>query len=848
VSLVGRLYLVVLVAVLPAVAIQLHNELTLRRDREAEVHGEALRLAQLAASELDGILIEARTLLLSLANAPAVRARDGPACDRFMTELGRELRRYTALGAADLSGRWFCAQGGVPPSGMDSAGRPWFEAAAAAGGFHVGEYARSRLTGRGVLPVTLPFRGPDGGVAGIVGLSVDLALLQERFAAQAMPVGASFGIADRGGTIVVGVPDAELVGQPMRERFRWMLDAQGPATLADTGPDGTDRVVGYVPPAATVDRALLVNVGLSSRTATAGVAEAGRRGMLLIALGVALALLAARVAGRAFVVRPIDALLRAAERWRAGDLKARVGLAGRRSEFGNLGAAFDAMAAALEAHEREIGRTLAALRASEERFRVAQEASPDSFAIFRAVRNSLGQITDFEWAYANARAAELMGTPAAELIGRRLLGPRPGQPEAEELFARYRRVVERGEPDEGELFHAADGAQGWSRDLAVRLGDGVAVWSSDITERKRTEAALRDSEERFRQFAENSHDLLWIFDRRLGRLDYLSPAFAEIWGRDRDQLLSGKVEFLSTVHADDRAAVAAALPEGLAGREVSVSYRVLRPDGTMRRVRDSGFPIRDASGEVIRVGGICRDITEWVAIEQERERNLEERELMLREINHRVKNNLQVVTSLLRLQASRSAKPEVREAFEEAVGRVSTITELHTSLFDGAQIGTLDFGAYLRELCGRLETALADARPAAVRIKVDAEPGPIDLDRAVPLGLIVNELVSNATRHGFRGDRGGTVEVGFRRRDGTYRLSVRDDGPGLAADGQAALAGGGLGMQLVGGFVRRIRGTLAIHGGPGFEAVVEFPVLSARQERERGAVSGGGGHPAPDAP
>jgi two-component sensor histidine kinase len=144
---------------------------------------------------------------------------------------------------------------------------------------------------------------------------------------------------------------------------------------------------------------------------------------------------------------------------------------------------------------------------------------------------------------------------------------------------------------------------------------------------------------------------------------------------------------------------------------------------------------------------------------------------------------------------------------------------------------------------------MADARPGAIRIRVDAEPGPIDLDRAVPLGLIVNELVSNATKHGFRGDRGGTVEVGFHRRGGTYRLSVRDDGPGLAADGEATLTGGGgLGMQLVGGFVRRIRGTLAIQGGPGFEAVVEFPVLSTRQERERGAPPGSGGHPAPDAP
>ena len=201
--------------------------------------------------------------------------------------------------------------------------------------------------------------------------------------------------------------------------------------------------------------------------------------------------------------------------------------------------------------------------------------------------------------------------------------------------------------------------------------------------------------------------------------------------------------------------------------------------------------------------------------------------MMIREINHRVKNNLQVVTSLLRLQASRGRSQDIRDAFEEACGRVSTITELHSSMFDGAQVGTLDFGTYLHELCGRLKSSLADGHPGGVHIRVEAELGPVDLDRAVPLGLIVNELVTNAIKHGFSGDQGGSVEVRFDRLDGHYRLSVRDDGPGLVADGQIILQQG-LGVQLITGLVRRIHGSLRTGDGPGFEATVEFPVEPPR--------------------
>ena len=337
----------------------------------------------------------------------------------------------------------------------------------------------------------------------------------------------------------------------------------------------------------------------------------------------------------------------------------------------------------------------------------------------------------------------------------------------------------------------------------------------------RTVTALKASEERFRQFAENSRDLLWIWDRSTARMEYLSPAFRDIWGRDPEPILRGQTTLLTTIHPEDRERVSDALLRILAGERASLTYRVLRPDGTERWVRDSGFAIRDESGAIIRAAGICQDITGQRLVEQEREKSLHDRELLLREVNHRVKNNLQVVISLLRLQAGRSASEEVRAAFEEACGRVSTIAELHVDLFDGAQIGALDFGAYLHALCRRLESTLGGV--GMLRIRVDAERALIDLDRAVPLGLIVNELVTNVTRQRHRGAHDATIEVEFHRLDGQYCLRVHDAQPAVI-DGQRATWSEGLALQLIDGFVRRIQGRLSLQAGDTIEATVAFPV------------------------
>ena len=254
VSLLGRLYLLVALAVLPAIAIQVYNELAMRHEREAQVGAEALRLAEFAASELDGLLTGARPLLISLAGMPSIRDGDAAGCGRLLTELTHDLTDYTGLGAIDLAGRSRCAQ---PEPLFGGEWRDWRRSGTRRPSMSAAS-RRARAPGQGFLPVTLPFKDREGRVAGVVGLSIDLGRLNRQFAARVLPEGASFGVTDRDGTLLVRVPDAALVGTPMRPQYRWLLESKRPDTLDSTGRDGLDRIVGYVPPAAIVDGALLI--------------------------------------------------------------------------------------------------------------------------------------------------------------------------------------------------------------------------------------------------------------------------------------------------------------------------------------------------------------------------------------------------------------------------------------------------------------------------------------------------------------------------------------------------------------------------------------------------------------
>ena len=196
------------------------------------------------------------------------------------------------------------------------------------------------------------------------------------------------------------------------------------------------------------------------------------------------------------------------------------------------------------------------------------------------------------------------------------------------------------------------------------------------------------------------------------------------------------------------------------------------------------------------------------------------------ELNHRVKNNLAIVSGVLSTQA-RGAQPLVAEELLKAVGRVHSISDLHASLYKTHQTTEVELGVYLRELCDSLSRSLiADGR---IQLNVEAPVFRVHVDHAVPVGLIVSELVTNAVKYAYPGGETGEIRVRLERQGSGAALFISDDGAGLP-DGQAGAASG-LGMRLVRSMISQLGGEMTVHSGPGARFEITLPHPEPRSEK-----------------
>lgn len=206
---------------------------------------------------------------------------------------------------------------------------------------------------------------------------------------------------------------------------------------------------------------------------------------------------------------------------------------------------------------------------------------------------------------------------------------------------------------------------------------------------------------------------------------------------------------------------------------------------------------------------------------------LEQRTISLAEVHHRVKNNLQIISSLLMLRAEKLANPADRAVFGECRERIHSMARLHEQLYSGRELSQLDFAAHLRELASMLVRSHTPPG-CALTLQVRADPLPLDLDRAVTLSLLANELILNALKHAFIERAAGKISVCLRARP-RVEMTVQDDGRGLPP-GFDAKEDGGLGLELVRAMVQQIAGEAVIlnDSSGGTSATISFPPLPRR--------------------
>jgi two-component sensor histidine kinase len=219
---------------------------------------------------------------------------------------------------------------------------------------------------------------------------------------------------------------------------------------------------------------------------------------------------------------------------------------------------------------------------------------------------------------------------------------------------------------------------------------------------------------------------------------------------------------------------------------------------------------------------VTRSLLRLQRSEAQLRRTLAERELLLREVNHRVKNSLQLVLSMLSLQSAEFRESGAKELFAKAIARVTAIASIHERLYQDNDPLTLDMQAYLNGLCAELERAgIGDERQA--QLKSDVESMRLPTENGVSLALIVNELVMNSLKHGRPSDRVAVINVRLHRLDADQaRLTVSDNGPGM---GSQTKPPAGLGTRLISMLVRQLNGHLNIEdSADGFATHITFPL------------------------
>jgi PAS domain S-box-containing protein len=335
-------------------------------------------------------------------------------------------------------------------------------------------------------------------------------------------------------------------------------------------------------------------------------------------------------------------------------------------------------------------------------------------------------------------------------------------------------------------------------------------------------AELTVREAQLREAQRIAHLGSWEWDIRANSVTW-SDELYRVFGVRRDGFEANDEGFFALVHPADRDLVREALRRALAHQHAfRLVHRIARPDGRSRSVECHGRVHVDANGQPVRMTGTVQDVTS----EQRRERALRgsvhEKDLLLHEMHHRVKNNLQIVASLLALQGRAASDRRVADVLTECQNRVRAIALVHEQLHGAHSLASLDFEAYLRDLVGALLSSYG-VTSEVLTAEVRAEAG-LGAQAAIPCGLIVNELVSNSIKHAFPGGRRGRIEVLVRREGATCALEVADDGVGMPR-GIDLHSSPTLGLKLVGSLAEQLGGTATVvrDGGAGSRVRILLP-------------------------
>lgn len=476
-----------------------------------------------------------------------------------------------------------------------------------------------------------------------------------------------------------------------------------------------------------------------------------------------------------------------------------------RAFFDESGKAFRYLAVGIDITER---------RVAEEKLKqqnLAMDAAIDGIAILDAEQNYI---------YLNRAHAEIYGYNSAdELVGRSwrtLYDGEELQRFEMEIMPRfmkngYYRGVALGRKKDGSMF---------DQELSLTALDngGFVCIVRDISERKKVDVSLRESEEKYRLLVDHTSDLIWNLTAE-GIFTYVSPSWKRVTGYD-PELLTGK-SFQPLVHPEDLDLCLRYLDDMTRSGEVlsSPEYRVRHADGTWHWHSATGTPVIGSDGHFVSMVGVSRDVTERKLAGDQIRELLKEKELILKEVHHRVKNNMNTIFGLLALQADAHDDSEAKSILLDSAGRVQSMMVLYDKLYRSEINRTVPVQEYFPALIR--EIAAIFPHKADVEITTNIDDIELNADMLSPLSIIINELVTNAMKYAFSGRTDGNIHMKASKRGGRVIIVFEDNGEGIP-ETVTFETSSGFGLQLVSMLVRQLKGSVKIERDGGTRFIIEF--------------------------
>jgi len=411
----------------------------------------------------------------------------------------------------------------------------------------------------------------------------------------------------------------------------------------------------------------------------------------------------------------------------------------------------------------------------------------------------------------NPKFLEMCGSRSEE-VSRRVNMLRNSEVVKSGFSGDFRRCLETGEDVSNERRYLSQwGKETYSQCHLNPIKDeegkilNVLATFSDITYRKKMEEALEESEEKFREVFNNANDAVYlheVLDGMPGRYIEVNDVSCSMLGYKKEELLKMTPNDVSFKDSDEiRSLITELLKEG--SKTFESEHITHDGDGIPVEVSSHCFKLRNKDVVV----SVARDITQWKEAEKIVKDSLKEKELLLQEVHHRVKNNLMIISSLLNLQSRYINDEDVLNMIKDSQSRARSMAIIHEKLYSCRDLKRINFGEYIESITEDLFNTYSTNSHVSLRMDVDYLM--LDINTCLPMGLIVNELVSNSLKYAFPEGRAGCVTVRFHGGPESYVLEGGDDGVGLPEDLDID-HGDSMGMELVSSFTHQLKGEMEL--------------------------------------